>query len=104
MKARSKRYDPDLGAKFLSEYGSLVIGRGSSSDPSSSDEGSIYQDEQETHDRQMPDVPKTSNSAQRGGDEKVNEKADGELRIAKYLRNNPEKMREVLAKVRKTKG
>lgn len=61
MKAKSKRYDPNLGAKFLSEYGSLVIGRGSSPGPSLSDEGSIYQDAQETHDQQMPEVPTTTN-------------------------------------------
>ena len=32
------------------------------------------------------------------------EKADGEYRIAKFLHGNPEKMREVLAKVRKKGG
>lgn len=33
--------------------------------------------------------------------EDVDEKADGEHRIAKFMRGNPEKMRETLEKVRK---
>ena len=33
--------------------------------------------------------------------EEVDERADGEYRIAKFMRGNPEKMRETLEKVRK---
>lgn len=56
MKAKSKVYDPDLGNKFLCDYGTVVIGRGKSSKQRSIDEPSKYQDAQESHDEQMPDL------------------------------------------------
>lgn len=100
MKGISKGFDPDLGRKFSESLGGSVIARAKplpkeSAKPKS--EMPLGLDAQQQHEwemgwmeEQQPKAPSQSEA----------EAMEGDLRISRYLRNNPEKRDEVLAKVR----
>lgn len=85
MKVKSLGHDPNLGQKFSSEQDGLVIGLGKSSKQSSlQDSLAQFQDAQETHDEQMPEV--------KSADQSVETEEDaaraGALRIARWKHQN----------------